>query len=515
MNLRKKLSIASFAVVTITLFVSQIIVAAINHFKLQEEMTQAANNTSTRLGVTLTDSMWNYNVASSKQIVSVELGTNDLIGVKGFNREGELLFEIYWDEKTNQAVDSPTNTEVFLTLNRAIEYLDQGDAIKAGSIELYFSHSALDEALLELVFTGVLQLLLLGSVLVVFLNFFVVKLVLKPLDEINLRLKDIADGNGDLTKRLTIDREDELGKLADYINRFIDDIHAVITEVVVVARTLDGSAMASQFNADQLNQQVNALNTKVDSILETVDTLEATALDVAEQAAASSTTTTNTSSLASSGLQKVHGVVEMIKQLAGNMQDSTTKTEMLEKHSQSIDTVIQVIKDIAEQTNLLALNAAIEAARAGEQGRGFAVVADEVRTLAQRTQVSTGQITDIITTLQQQSKETLNIMQTGQEMAFENVESVNDTERTFEEIQSSIVGNLEGAKIIARETDEQKNNLQQIKANIEVIKDTNEQTLDVAKQSSDVNKEIVSMSRRVFELVERFKVEESSKDCTF
>ncbi|MGY0565664.1 MAG: methyl-accepting chemotaxis protein, partial [Paraglaciecola chathamensis] len=227
------------------------------------------------------------------------------------------------------------------------------------------------------------------------------------------------------------------------------------SEIVGVSKTLDASAEDSQANVEQLNAQVQDLNNQVSMILSAVQALDQTAVDVAHKASESSSITQDTSSLASEGMRKVNSSSALIQTLAENMRESTTKTEMLEKHSQSIDTVIQVIKGIAEQTNLLALNAAIEAARAGEQGRGFAVVADEVRTLAQRTQVSTGQITEIIEKLQQQSSETLAVMQNGQKMMDENVDSVAEAESTFSDIKRAIETSLQGALGIATDTDNQ------------------------------------------------------------
>ncbi|MDT0595089.1 methyl-accepting chemotaxis protein [Glaciecola petra] len=508
MNLRKKLSFTSFAVVTLVLIFSQVVIATIEQINLHEKMTVAANNTSTRMGVTLIDSMWNYNVASSESVAIAELGTNALVGVKAYNRENELLFERYWDEGTQGLSAERFSGDIFLSLQRSIEFIDQGEALEAGKIELIFSSKGLGDALVSTLVNSIIQIVLLGIALIIILGFLIDKIFLQPLDTINLRLKDIANGGGDLTKRLNIVRDDELGKLGTYVNSFIEHVHSVIIKVVTVARTLDGSAQASQYNVDRLNQQVESLNQQVDSILNSVANLDETAQEVAEQADTTSKTTADTSDLATQGVDKVRSSAQLIQSLATNMESSTSKTELLENHAQSIDTVIQVIKDIADQTNLLALNAAIEAARAGEQGRGFAVVADEVRTLAQRTQVSTGQITDIIDTLQKHSKETLHLMQEGQKMVAANVESVNTAATQFEEIHQSVKGNQKGAQLIAQDTEKQKNNLQGIRANIEIIRDTNAQTLQVAKQSYDVNQEIVNMSHEVFELVEGFKVGE-------
>lgn len=339
-----------------------------------------------------------------------------------------------------------------------------------------------------------------------FMHLFISRLVVAPLENITARVQDIAQGNGDLTQRVNYTSSDELGVLATGINRFIDNVHSVVSEIVGVSKTLDASAEDSQANVEQLNAQVQDLNNQVSMILSAVQALDQTAVDVAHKASESSSITQDTSSLASEGMRKVNSSSALIQTLAENMRESTTKTEMLEKHSQSIDTVIQVIKGIAEQTNLLALNAAIEAARAGEQGRGFAVVADEVRTLAQRTQVSTGQITEIIEKLQQQSSETLAVMQNGQKMMDENVDSVAEAESTFSDIKRAIETSLQGALGIATDTDNQKNTLGEIKQNVENIKDSNERTLDIAQRSSVINQQIVKMSHSVAELSEKFKI---------
>ncbi|MBF7074398.1 methyl-accepting chemotaxis protein [Glaciecola sp. MH2013] len=506
MNLRRKLSITTFVVVTATLVIFQIGSTILEQRTLKSELDEASQSTSSRLQITLANALWNYNIAAAEKIAEAELGTNDLFEVQAFNNDDELLFKLSWNEEGKVIRDQSYSGEVFKILSTDINFQDLSDSYPTGKIKLTFSQRSINEAMLSAILNSIIQIIILDAVIMLFVNLFIIRMVISPLELITARVKDIAEGDGDLTQRVSFENNDELGVLANNINLFISNVQTIISEVMAVSQALDKSAQNSQENVNQLNSQVMDLDNQVKSILRALTDLDDVAIDVAEKAATSSSITHETSNLATQGVEKVNKATSNIRILADNMRDSTCKTEMLEKHSQSIDTVIQVIRSIAEQTNLLALNAAIEAARAGEQGRGFAVVADEVRTLAQRTQVSTGQIEEIIEKLQHQSSDTLNVMQNGQQLAIENVESVHQAEQTFEEIKLSILTNLESARSIAKDTDQQKQTLGQIKNSITLIKETNERTLSVADKNATINDEIVNMSHTVANLIEKFKV---------
>jgi methyl-accepting chemotaxis protein len=506
MKLRKKLGISIFTVIAVTLMIYSILSIFISQQGLQTRLQQTANNTAQRIGITVANAMWNYNVDASRQILGAELGSNDLVGVAAFDTEGKVLFELSWNEDAQSINDAKYSGDVKYSIDKDIEFNDQGDMLKAGAVTLQFSNKTANQAFVSDIVSALIQLAVLTAVLLVMMRIMLNKLVIQPIDSINQRVKEIAEGDGDLTARVNIKSEDELGELSSSINAFISNIHGIVKEVAAVSSALDINTHENHTNVEQLKNQVTELNERVNHIQTAINEISDTSQDVAEQAEQSAKITEQTSDLAKQGVTSVNSANEKMKRLAESIQESTNQTEFLESHSQSISTVINVIKEIAEQTNLLALNAAIEAARAGDQGRGFAVVADEVRTLAQRTQVSTGQITEIIEKLQSQSTETLSLMKNGQSMAEDNVDSVALAEQTFVEIQAAINENMKGAKTIAQEADSQKQTLGNIRNNVDDIHHANEKTLEIANKSSTINQQIVSMSESVAKLIEKFKI---------
>lgn len=506
MSLRKRINFSLLFVLVSTLFIYAVVDILLSRSSLGDKIESNALSTEKRLGITLADSMWNFNVATAEKIAMAELGTNDLVGLTAYNSEKEILFSIRWDQDSERPSTGTYNGDVFFTKDKDIMFEDGDESYTAGSVKLSFSKDSLDAALNRSIYGSLVQILILSPILLGVTGFLIIRLIINPLENITERVNDIAQGDGDLTKRVKVVAHGELGALSDGINHFIDNVHSIVKDLCKVSTTLDQSSEASRQDIVELTNLVSDLNEKVVHIVQSMQEMSTTSKDVASQAAGSADVLQETTHMAEEGLKDVKVANENTKLLANSVTTSTDKTAKLDEHAQSIGAVVDVIKSIAEQTNLLALNAAIEAARAGEQGRGFAVVADEVRTLAQRTQTSTGEIEQIITQLQAQAKDTHTIMNNGLGQAHDNVKSVGKAGDTFAEIEDAITKNLDSATMIATAAEEQSQTLVSMESNIEFIKSANDRTLEIARKSASSNDSMVGLSRKVAALVEKFKI---------
>merc|ERR1711916_152255 len=214
-------------------------------------------------------------------------------------------------------------------------------------------------------------------------------------------LRDIAEGEGDLTRRLEVRSNDEVGELCRWFNVFIQRIHDIVADVAEIVRTLDTSSQQLMTTTRDTEKGVVRQQSEIQQVVTAVREMAAVVSQVAESVSQAAENAEQADSESANGRQVVVSTMSQIESLSHDINAASVVIDKLQQETDNIGSVLDVIRGIAEQTNLLALNAAIEAARAGEQGRGFAVVADEVRTLASRTQESTQEINAMIEVLLQ------------------------------------------------------------------------------------------------------------------
>ncbi|EGV29875.1 methyl-accepting chemotaxis sensory transducer with Cache sensor [Thiorhodococcus drewsii AZ1] len=330
--------------------------------------------------------------------------------------------------------------------------------------------------------------------------------ITRPLANTSSALLEIADGDGDLTRRLDEKSADEVGKLSSGFNHFVVKIHRIIQSVDTVTKRLTVAAEQMRDNADQANTAAQKQRQGTDQIAVAINQMTATVQDVARNASEAAQAAESAETKVQEGISTVDGTISCIGELARLSDDAADMARTLSTESAHIGSVLDVIRGIAEQTNLLALNAAIEAARAGEQGRGFAVVADEVRTLASRTQQSTLEIQDMTQRLQSGTSDTVEMMtrsadQTKQ--AVEVAERAGDSLRAISEAVGTITAmNTQ----IATAAEEQGAVAEEINRNVTHISDTADHSERAAKSSADTAHEVSQLGGDLRDLVGNFKI---------
>ena len=324
-------------------------------------------------------------------------------------------------------------------------------------------------------------------------------------------IQDIAQGEGDLTKRLQVDTKDEIAELADWFNQFIEKLHDIISQVNVTTEQVASAATELSSTAEQISTGAEQTSAQADTVASATEELSATAQQIAQNC----TDAVEAADVATGSTTDGQGVVEQtvdgMNQIAARVDESAQTIQSLSASAEKIGDVISVIDDIADQTNLLALNAAIEAARAGEQGRGFAVVADEVRKLAESTAQSTQEITVMIKTIQDETKEAVVSMEQGVAEVEAGTKFASQAGDALETIAGQIVAVTDMVRQVATAAEQQTATTGEISQNIQQVADVTQQSASGAQQSVQSAIELSELSNQLRRLVGQFKLRENGR----
>jgi methyl-accepting chemotaxis protein len=347
---------------------------------------------------------------------------------------------------------------------------------------------------------------LFGLLLQAGLATWLMKTIMKPVDSLRLMLMDISQGDGDLTKRLDETTKDELADVSRYFNLFIEKLRIMISQIASTSSQV--ASAASQLNAT--SEQIATGSEEVAAQAATVATageeMSATSGDIAQNCQMAAEGAQRASQTAQSGAEVVEKTVSVMAQIAMRVQESAKTVESLGERSDQIGAIIGTIEDIADQTNLLALNAAIEAARAGEQGRGFAVVADEVRALAERTTRATREIGEMIKAIQRETKDAVTAMEQGVHQVETGTEEAAKSGHALQEILQQVNDVSMQINQVATAAEEQTATTGEISSNMHQITEVVQQTSRGAQESAAAANQLYENAEELQRLVRQFKM---------
>ncbi|WP_353741508.1 methyl-accepting chemotaxis protein [Pseudomonas fluorescens] len=330
--------------------------------------------------------------------------------------------------------------------------------------------------------------------------------VTRPINSVADMLKAIASGDGDLTQRLHYSKQDELGELVSWFNRFLDKLQPTIAQIKQSITDARGTADQSSEIARQTSEGMQVQFREIDQVATASNEMSATAHDVANSASSAANAAKGADQSARDGMSIIERSTRDINQLAEEVSKAVTEVEALAVNSEQIGSVLEVIRSIAEQTNLLALNAAIEAARAGESGRGFAVVADEVRNLAKRTQDSVEEIRLVIERIQSGTRGVVATMHSSQTQAHSNAGQIQQAVQALSKISGAVTVISDMNLQIASAAEQQSAVAEEVNRNVSAIRTVTETLTGQATESAQISSQLNSLTTQQMKLMDQFRV---------
>lgn len=381
-------------------------------------------------------------------------------------------------------------------ITMSLSYQMTADIIGNNTAQIYQLNKMLIEILLIIIAVGVVLLIIAWYFVGVFLT---------PIQEVTASLLQFSQGNGNLSLRLEENDYDEAGELAIAFNKFIHKIQTLINDVARSSAELHSDIDTVRTLSQNSAKNVEEQRIRTLQVVTAIEQISATITEIASNASDVSTSTAAGYQETQQGQQVVVHSINTMQQLASEIEDASDVINSLAKSSKEIGSILEVIKGISEQTNLLALNAAIEAARAGEQGRGFAVVADEVRTLAQRTNESTNEIQKMITQLQQNSEDAVNAIARGSKRSNDSIQSISNTGERLNLITENMTTIADLSTLVATATEEQSVVISEINQNVIDINNINDKTAQDSQTTAAACERLQQSSRHLEQLISQFE----------
>ena len=354
--------------------------------------------------------------------------------------------------------------------------------------------------------TTTIVLTLVAIILAILIGTLLTRSIVGPLGRMRSMIQDIAQGEGDLTKRLDASSKDELGETCHWFNVFVEKLQGIIGQVAQTTNQVAAASSQLHSTAEQMATGAEQVAAQAGTVATAGEEMSATSSDIAQNCQFAAEGSQQASAAAVAGAKVVDETIGVMSTIAERVKNSAKAVESLGARSDQIGAIVGTIEDIADQTNLLALNAAIEAARAGEQGRGFAVVADEVRALAERTTRATREIGEMIKAIQSETKGAVIAMEEGVVEVGKGSEKAASSGRALEQILEQINAVTSQVHQVATAAEEQTATTSEISNNMQQITEVVSQTSRGAQESAAAANQLSSLAEELRKIVGQFKL---------